>query len=65
MMSTMHCELRDSVKHLKVERILFFRFILERMFSQCLHCVSDVCVFACAFDCWCVCVCVCWLVFAW
>ena len=28
-----HCELHVSVNHLKVERILFFRVILESMFS--------------------------------
>ena len=44
MISITHCELYDSVNHLKVERILFFRVILESMFSQCLHRVSGVCV---------------------
>ena len=37
-----HCELHESVNHLKVERISFFRVILEIMFSQCLR--SRVCV---------------------
>ena len=31
--SDQHCELYDSVNHLKVERVLFFRFIFESMFS--------------------------------
>ena len=35
-----HCQLPDSVKHLKVERLLFFRFILESMFS-CLASNND------------------------
>ena len=33
-----HCELHDSVNHLKVERILLFLVILEIMFSEC-HCL--------------------------
>ena len=37
-----HCELHESVNHLKVERISFFQVILEIMFSQCLR--SRVCV---------------------
>ena len=28
-----HCELHESANHLKVERILIFRFSLESMFS--------------------------------
>ena len=28
-----HCELHDSVNHLKVERMLLFRVILESIFS--------------------------------
>ena len=39
-----HCELHDSVNHLKVERILFFRVDFESMFSQTLHWVSVACV---------------------
>ena len=55
-----HCELHDSVNHLKVERILFFRVILDSMFSQCFHCVSGVCVCVrvCVLLLVCVCVCV-------
>ena len=34
-----HCELRDSVSHLKVERMLLFRPILESMLS----CVGSNC----------------------
>ncbi len=46
--SSVHCELRDSVNHLKVERILLFWVIVEIMFSEC-HCLRVlVCV------CWCV-----------
>ena len=47
-----HCELHDSVNHLKVERIFLFRVVLEIMFSEC-HCL---CVWAWVCGCECVCV---------
>ena len=36
-----HCELHDSVNHLKVERMLLFRVVLEIMFSEC-HCLREM-----------------------
>ena len=50
-----HCELRDSVNHLRVERVLFFRLVLQIMFvfsGRCCCCVgggSDVRLNACVF----------------
>ena len=45
MKSDQHCELYDSVNHLKVERILLFRVVFEITFSEC-HCLC-VCFGVC------------------
>ena len=56
MMSIAHCELRDSVNHLKVDRITLFWVIHESIFALVSFCVSvclcvrvSMCVSVCLF----------------